>query len=152
VLALDHLGKSDVLPYVVETNSDPLSNLGIGNNHDVPAVDFRYPITLLSQTLNLDLTADEVTVDTGNAEPLSLPFDVMAKVNGAGHIQGSDRTTVYLDDNLMRAEPRGLETGLSMLRQKVAGICPLYGDDVESFSNHHRDSRTCREAERVSKD
>ncbi len=98
----------------------------------------------------LDFTsADEVTIDTGQAEPLSLPFDVMATVDGAGHIQGAEGTTVYMSDNVMGAEPRELDAGLSILRQKVAGVCPSCGDDVESFSNHYRDSRTCREAERV---
>ena len=99
---------------------------------------------------SLDLTsADEVTIDTGEAEPLSLPFDVMASADGAGHIQGSDGTSVYLDDNVMRAESRKVDAGLSILRQKVAGICSSCGDDVESFGNHYRDSRTCQEAERV---
>ena len=98
----------------------------------------------------LDLTsADEVTIYTGEAEPLSLPFDVMATVDGAGHMQGSEGTTVYMDDNVMGAEPREVDAGLSILRQKVAGVCPSCGDDVESFSDHYRDSRTCREAERV---
>jgi hypothetical protein len=98
----------------------------------------------------LDFTStDEVTIDTGEAEPLSLPFDVMATVDGAGHIQGSEGTTVYMDDNVMGAESREVETGLSMLRQKLAGVCPSCGDDVESFGNHHRDSPKCREAERV---
>jgi hypothetical protein len=94
-------------------------------------------------------TADEVTIDTGQAEPLSLSFDVMATVDGAGHIQGSEGTTVYMDDNVMGAEPRGLDAGLSILRQKVAGVCPSCGDDVESFRDHYTDCRTCREAERA---
>jgi hypothetical protein len=97
----------------------------------------------------LDLTADEVTIDMGQAEPLSLPFDVMATVDGAGHIQGSEGTTVYMDDNIRGAESRELDAGLSILRQKVAGVCPSCGNDVESFGNHYRDSRECREAERV---
>jgi hypothetical protein len=98
----------------------------------------------------LDLpTADEVMIDTGEAEPLSLPFDVMATVDGAGHIQGSEGTTVYMDDNIRGAESRELDAGLSILRQKVAGVCPSCGNDVESFGNHYRDSRECREAERV---
>lgn len=67
----------------------------------------------------------------------------------AGHIQGSEETTVYMADNVIGAESRELETGLSMLRQKVTEVCPSCGDDVESFGNHYRDSRTCREAERV---
>jgi hypothetical protein len=75
-------------------------------------------------------TADEVTIDTGEAEPLSLPFDVMATVDGAGHIQGSEGTTVYMDDNVIGAEPREVDAGLSILRQKVAGVCPFCGSAI----------------------
>jgi hypothetical protein len=73
----------------------------------------------------LDLTtADDVTIDTGDAEPPSLPFEVIATVDGAGHIQGSEGTTVYMNDNVWGAEPRELDTGLSMLRKKVLGYAP----------------------------
>ena len=54
-----------------------------------------------------------------------------------------------MKDNVIGAEPHKLETGLSMLRQKVAEVCPSCGDDVESFGNHHRDSRICGEAEGI---
>ena len=98
----------------------------------------------------LDLTtANEVTIDVGEADSLSLPFDVMATVYGAGHIQGSKGTTVYMADNVMGAESRGLETGLTMLRQKLAGVCPACDDEIETFHDHYRESRECREAERV---
>lgn len=98
----------------------------------------------------LDLTpADELMIDTGRAEPLSLPFDVMATVDGAGHIQGAEGTTVYMADNVIGAESRELETGLSMLRQKLAGECPTCGDEIDAVRDHYRNSRTCREAERL---
>jgi len=72
----------------------------------------------------LDLTpADEVTIDTGETEAFSLPFDVMATVDGAGHIQGAEGTTVYMADNVIGAESRELDAGLSMLRQKL-GYAP----------------------------
>ena len=99
---------------------------------------------------SLDLTtADEVTIDVGEAEPLSLPFDVIATVDGAGHMQGTEGTTVYMAENVRGAEPRELETGLSMLRQKLAGVCPSCDDEIETFRDHYRDSQECREAERV---
>ena len=98
----------------------------------------------------LDLTsADEVTIDAGETEPLSLPFDVMATVDGAGHIQGAEGTTVYMADNVMGAKHREVDTGLSMLRQKLVDVCPSCGEKVGSFSDHHRKSRSCREAERL---
>jgi hypothetical protein len=88
-------------------------------------------------------------VEATDSGSLRMLVTFLYDVDGAGHIQGSEGTTVYLDDNVMRAEPRELDTGLSILRQKVAGVCPSCGDDVESFGNHYRDSRECREAERV---
>ncbi|GGI97082.1 hypothetical protein GCM10008995_03800 [Halobellus salinus] len=88
-------------------------------------------------------------IDTGEAQPLSLPFDVMATVDGPGHLQGSDGTTVYMADNVKGAESRELDAGLSILRQKLAGVCPSCGDEIESVDDHYRESRTCREAERV---
>ena len=99
---------------------------------------------------SLDLTsADEATIDTGEVDPLSLPFNMIATVDGAGHIQGTEGTTVYMSNNVMGADPREIEAGLTMLRQKVAGICPSCGDEVELFREHYTDCRTCREAERV---
>jgi hypothetical protein len=56
VLAFDHFGKSNVLSHVVKTDSDPFTDLGIGDDHDVPSVDFRDAITLLAQTLDPNLT------------------------------------------------------------------------------------------------
>jgi hypothetical protein len=98
----------------------------------------------------LDLTSsDEVTIDAGGTEPLSLPFDVMVTVDGAGHIQGTEGTTVYMADNVMGAKHREVDTGLSILRQKLADVCPSCGEKVELFGDHHRESRSCREAERL---
>ena len=98
----------------------------------------------------LDLTsADKVTIDTGQAELLTLPYDVITTVDGPGHMQGTEGTTVYMTENVEGAEPRELNAELSMLRQKLAGECPVCGDKIETFRDHHKDSRTCREAERV---
>ncbi|ERG93735.1 hypothetical protein [Haloquadratum walsbyi] len=99
---------------------------------------------------SLDLTrANEVTVDTGEAYPLLIPFDMIATVDGPGHVQGKEGTTVYMADNVVGAKSRDLETGVSMLRQKLAGTCPLCEAKVDTFRDHYRDSRTCQEAERV---
>jgi hypothetical protein len=95
-------------------------------------------------------TADKVMIDIGDAEPLLLPFDVMATIGLAGHLQGIEGTTVYVADNIWGAEARDLDVGLSILRQKLAGTCPSCGGTVEeSFSDHYRDNRTCQESERV---
>lgn len=98
----------------------------------------------------LDFTsADEVIIDTGKEDPLSIPFDMIATVDGPGHIQGREGATVYMADNVMGAESRELDAGVSMLRQKLAGTCPLCEGKVDTFRDHYRDNRTCREAERV---
>jgi hypothetical protein len=94
-------------------------------------------------------SVEEATIDVGEAEPLCVPFEVVATLDGPGHVQGAEGTTVYMSESVLGAESRELDAGLSILRQKVAGVCPSCGDDVESFGNHYRDSRTCREAERV---
>jgi hypothetical protein len=101
---------------------------------------------------SLEITTAEksaVMVDTGRAKPLSIPFDVMATIDGPGHRQGINGTTVYMNDRVMSADSRELDTGLLMLRQKLAGECPSCGDSVESFSNHYKKSRICRERERI---
>jgi hypothetical protein len=102
----------------------------------------------LEQYLDLT-TADEITIDTGEAEPLALPFEVMATVDGPGHIESVGGTTVYMSDNVMGAESREVDTGLSVLRQKVAGVCPTCEKTVDSLQDHYRGENTCREAEQV---
>jgi hypothetical protein len=74
---------------------------------------------------------------------------MIATVDGAGHIQGVEGTTVYMSDNVMGAEPRELDAGLSILRQKLVGTCPSCEAEVETFRDHYRDNRKCRDAERV---
>lgn len=101
----------------------------------------------LEQYLDLT-TADEVTIDTGEAEPLSLPFEVMATVDGPGHRPSVGGTTVYID-NVAGAESRELETGISMLQQKVAGICPRCKKTVDSLQDHYIGVSACREAEQM---
>jgi hypothetical protein len=99
---------------------------------------------------HLDLTsADEVTINTGEANPLSLPFDMMATYQGPGHIQGSGGTTVYMAEDVEGAEPRELDTGIEILRKKLAGMCPICEEEVKLLDHYTRKSPSCREAERV---
>ncbi|ERG97568.1 MAG: hypothetical protein J07HQX50_01595 [Haloquadratum sp. J07HQX50] len=106
--------------------------------------------TIKSFEQSLELTsAHEALIDVGEAEPLALPFTVMATIDRSRHIQGIKGTTVYMADNRMRAESRELETGLSILRQKLAGVCPSCHDSVDSFSDHYEENQSCQEANRV---
>ena len=94
-------------------------------------------------------SAEKVTIDVGEADPLSLPYDVIATVDGAGHMQATEGTTVYMAENVEGAKPRELDDGLRMLRQKLAGVCPSCGAEVDAFGGHYRDSLECQQAERV---
>ncbi len=94
-------------------------------------------------------SAEEVTIDVGNADPLSLPYDVITTVDGAGHMQGTEGTTVYMSENVEGAKPRELENGLRVLQQKLAGVCPSCEAEVDTFGGHYRDSLECQQAERV---
>lgn len=109
--------------------------------HTTEAESLRQPLEITTAEKS------EVMIDTGRAESLSVPFDVMATIDGAGHKQGISGTTVYMDKNIMRAKSRELDTGLPILRQKIAGECPSCGDTVESFDDHYKTSRMCREEE-----
>nr|ABQ75921.1 hypothetical protein [uncultured haloarchaeon] len=98
----------------------------------------------------LEITTAEksgMMIDTRRAESLFIPFDVMATIDGGGHRQGINGTTVYMSKNIISAESRELDIGLSILRQKIAGECPSCGDTVESFNDHYKTSRMCREEE-----
>jgi hypothetical protein len=98
---------------------------------------------------HLDLTsADEVTIDTGEANPLSFPFFVTATLFGPGHIQGLGGTTVYMAEDVGGAEPRELDTGIEILRKKLAGMCPICEEEMKLL-DHYTESPSCREAERV---
>jgi len=94
-------------------------------------------------------SAEEVMVDIGENKSVSLPFDVMATCDGPGHIHGSEGTAVYMADNVIGAKSRELDTGLSILRKKLAGVCPSCEESVETIISHYRDNHTCQRAERV---
>ncbi len=70
-------------------------------------------------------------IDIGGAEPLCLPYDVMATFDGPGHINGAKGTTVYKSDDVVGADPQQLDTGLTILRQKLAGAA----DSAETDSS-----------------
>lgn len=91
---------------------------------------------------------DEVTIDTDEAEPLSIPFDIISTFDSPGHPQGGTGTTVYMAENVWGAESRELETGLSVLQQKMDGVCPICKEAVE-FQDHYTGISPCRKAERV---
>jgi hypothetical protein len=94
----------------------------------------------------LDLTsADEVTIDTGEANPLSFPFFVTATLFGPGHIQGLAGTTVYMAEDVRGGESCELDTGIERLRKKLAGICPICEEDV-NLRDHYTGRSPCREA------
>ena len=100
------------------------------------------------QSVNLS-SADEVTIDIGENKSVSLPFDVIATFDGPGHLQSGEGTTVYMDESVIGAEPRELDAGLTVLRQKLAGICPTCEVEVDSFRQHYTEKHKCREVERV---
>ena len=93
--------------------------------------------------------ADEVAIDIGETEPLSIPFQVMATFDGPGHIHGSEGTTIYMSNDVIGAEPRELDTGLSILQKKLARICPSCEEEIEKLGKHYAENFACQEAERV---
>ena len=103
---------------------------------------------LFEQYVEID-SADKVMIDVSGADPLSLPYDVMATVDGPGHIQGTNGTTVYMAETVMGSEPRELFDGLRILRQKLAGVCPSCEAEVGTLGEHYRNNLECQQAERV---
>ncbi|WP_431358933.1 hypothetical protein [Halovenus amylolytica] len=92
----------------------------------------------------VDITSAElVSIDVGTGDPLHLPFTVLATFEGPGHPQGGSGTTMYMSENIRGAEPRELDTGLSILREKFAGICPHCKSDVEELSEHFLENLEC---------
>lgn len=89
--------------------------------------------------------ATHVTIDTGNNSPLRLPYTAIATFDGPGHIQGTEGTTVYMAETVLGANARDMETGLTRLRQKLSGICPTCGEQVEDLRQHYDEQRTCAE-------
>ncbi len=90
--------------------------------------------------------ADYVSVDIGEEDPVVIPFDVMATHFGPGDRQQTFGTTVYMANNVIGGDPRSVETGLEIFREKVAGRCPTCEesfDDPVSLRDHYRSSRDC---------
>jgi hypothetical protein len=91
--------------------------------------------------------ATHVTIDTADEVPLQLPYTVVATFNGPGHVQGIEGTTVYMAENVLGADARDLETGLTQLHQKLNSICPTCGVQAESLRQHYHEERACAESD-----
>lgn len=92
-------------------------------------------------------SATHVIIDTGDEAPLRLPYTTIATFDGPGHAQGTEGTTVYMAETVFGANPRDMETGLTRLRQKLSGICPICGEQVEGLRQHYDEKRACAEAD-----
>jgi hypothetical protein len=93
--------------------------------------------------------ASDVTIDVGQSDPLKLPYDIMATMDGPGGMQGSEGTTIYMSETVNGAESRDLDNGLTRLQKKLGGNCPACGEAVDSLRDHHREQHPCREEERL---
>ena len=93
--------------------------------------------------------ANEVTVRTGESEQTIIPFNITVTCDGAGHPQGATGTTLYMADDVRGVEPRDVETGRDLLRQKLAGMCPVCMCKVTNLGDHFVRNEGCRESERV---
>jgi len=49
----------------------------------------------------------------------------MATFDGPGHIDYNEGTTVYMADSVLGVESRELDTGLTILRQKIGWSLPF---------------------------
>jgi hypothetical protein len=90
--------------------------------------------------------ADYVTVDIGEEDSVVIPFDIIATYFGADGRQQTFGTTVYMADNVIGGDPRNVETGLDIFREKLAGQCPTCKEPFEdpiSLRGHNRSSRAC---------
>lgn len=93
---------------------------------------------------NLDITpAEVVTIDVAESGSFQFPFEVIATCDGAGHLQGAHGTTVYMDEDTLGARPRTVDTGLTILQQKLTGVCPSCDGEIETLRQHYRDNTTC---------
>lgn len=93
------------------------------------------------------IPSGEIKVNITTEESVTVPASVIATCAGPGGIQRTEGTTIYKHDNVLGAEPRDAETGLSMVRQKLAGRCPHCGATPDSFYDHYSDNADCVEAE-----
>ena len=98
----------------------------------------------------VDITAaDEIVIDVDGSKSLAAPFEVMASFMGPGTLQNARATTIYMGENGLGAESRELDVGLSILRKKSAGYCPICGENTEKLGDHYRENQDCRKAEQV---
>jgi hypothetical protein len=90
----------------------------------------------------------KVEVETVDGRTLTLPVSVIATYNGPDGRQRTSGTTIYMADNVIRGVPRDIETGISMFRKKISGMCPHCGARPESLVDHYRNNRDCAKAEK----
>jgi|APHM01.1.fsa_nt_gi hypothetical protein len=95
------------------------------------------------------IPSDEITVNLATDDTITVPASVVATTTGPGGIQRTEGTTIYMSDTVWGAQPRDVETGLSMVRQKLTGQCPHCGATPDSFYDHYSDNADCVEAERL---
>lgn len=95
------------------------------------------------------LPSGEVAVKTATEESVTVPASVVATCTGPGSIQRAEGTIVHMADDVRGAEPRDVETGLSMVREKLAGQCPHCGATPDSFYDHYQANADCVEAEKL---
>jgi len=88
-----------------------------------------------------------IKVKTADERSWTLPVTVMATYDGPGNIQRTSGTTIYMSDDVIGAESRDIETGISMFRKKLVGMCPHCGAEPESLIDHYRDNMDCAAAE-----
>ena len=94
-------------------------------------------------------SSGKVTVEAVTEESVTFSASVLATIDGPGGIQRTSGTTVYMADSVLGAQPRSVETGLSMVRHKVAGQCPHCGAAPDDLKEHYRNNTDCIEAEEI---
>lgn len=90
----------------------------------------------------------KVEVETVDGRTLTLPVSVIATYDGPTNSRRTNGTSIYMADNVIRGVPRDIETGISMFRKKISGMCPHCGARPESLVDHYRNNRDCAKAEK----
>jgi len=94
-------------------------------------------------------SSGKVTVEAVTEESVTFSASVAATIDGPGGIQRTSGTIIHMADSVLGAQPRSVETGLSMVRHKVAGQCPHCGAAPDDLKEHYRNNTDCIEAEEI---
>jgi len=97
----------------------------------------------------IEMPYDRLEIDIGKSDPLSVEYYIIATCDGPGHPQGAEGTTIFMSKDVWGSEPRELAEGLTRLKQKLAGNCPICGKAVEDLNSHYREYRDCQEDDRL---